>query len=608
MNSKLKLDKIFDDKYELLEELGSGGIGTVYKALQLDCNRLVALKVLHQYAAEDEEYRSRFLREAQALSKLSHANIVTIYHFGNTSAQVPYLAMEYLNGQSIRAVLNSAGRMPVLQALRIIRDAALALEYTHEQGIVHRDLKPENMILVSTPEPNTLKLVDFGLAKLSSLSNKEQKLTSTGELIGTTAYMSPEQCKGLPVDFRTDIYSLSACLYELMLGQKAMIADNPVGLIYKQINEPVPEIKAAQVDNFDPILNQIISRGMSKLPEKRFASMDEMAHELDLAISRLQSCSKVSIARNRTTFMIAIFAIAAGALALFLLFVPTKSGLSNKTQFSAKGPIVLSTDQDRLSHRIVKLKEKLARWKDTSKIKSHDAQERYLSDLFDLAREQMKSSNKQDIVDAEKTYSDALQFCERGGSVLSKQRIACVVFIAKSQWMQGKYEDADSGYSKAMKLASESHYDDVLQNILGERGLFLMERRRFVDALRDLRQGDELYNKFTGRTGIVELLKNTDTLDKSGDSRSDLFSRHVDELTSMKPDSALEAVQMIELSNQIAEYALLGLHGSEAIQCVRFSNSLLTRCPAESQKELKEQIRILSDRCSEQSRKGTMLR
>lgn len=268
MDELLKIDQVFDDKYQLLEQLGSGGIGTVYKAMQLDCNRVVALKVLHLGISQDEEYRTRFLREAQALSKLSHTNIVTIYHLGISSTNIPYLVMEYLKGQSLRAVLNAQARLPVLLALKIIKDAAGALQYTHTEGIIHRDLKPENMILVSQPEANTIKLVDFGLAKLSDQTNKEQKLTNTGELIGTCSYMSPEQCMGKSVDFKTDIYSLTACLYELMLGQKAMQGDTAVGVMYKHINESAPEIKAGQVDRFDPVLNDIISKGMSKQPRE----------------------------------------------------------------------------------------------------------------------------------------------------------------------------------------------------------------------------------------------------------------------------------------------------------------------------------------------------
>lgn len=280
------IDDIFDDKYEIQEVVGSGGIGTVYKALQLDCSRTVALKILQPHAAIDEEYRARFIREARALSKLQHRNIVAVYNLGIAADSMPYLAMEYLRGRSIRRILDSSGRIPVRRSLKIVADAARALAYVHKQGIIHRDLKPENLLLVDLPEPDTVKLLDFGLI---SLSGPDQRLTVTGELIGTSAYMSPEQCKGLPVDLRTDIYSLSVCLHEMVTGTRPFDSDTPVGLMYKHINDPTPAIKNAQVDQFHPALNKLISRGMAKNPEARFACMDELADEIDSLLADLNS-------------------------------------------------------------------------------------------------------------------------------------------------------------------------------------------------------------------------------------------------------------------------------------------------------------------------------
>jgi serine/threonine protein kinase len=297
MNTILKIGEVFEEKYKIEEILGSGGIGTVYRAVQLDCQRNVALKILHQYALDDE-YQARFIQEAQALSRLSHANVVTVYNLGLSQSGIPYLVMEYVKGQNVRRILSSVNRMPVLQALRIVRDAARALACVHEHGIVHRDLKPENILLTPVPEPDTVKIVDFGLARLANPQNQEQKLTSTGELIGTSAYMSPEQCKGRAVDSRTDVYSLTACLYEMIVGRRPFDSENPVGVIYKHLNDPVPAILASQVDLFHPALNKIVSQGMAKEAAMRFANMEEMANRIDETISLVESAGKENPGRN----------------------------------------------------------------------------------------------------------------------------------------------------------------------------------------------------------------------------------------------------------------------------------------------------------------------
>lgn len=337
---------IFDDKYELLETLGSGGIGTVYKARQLDCDRIVALKILHPHIAVDEEFRIRFMREAQALSRLSQVNIVTVYNLGIYNESLPYMAMEYVKGQSLRSTLNGIDRLPVLRAIKIIRDAAKGLAHVHQHGIVHRDLKPENIIVSDSPAPDTVKLIDFGLARVnqdrgtaeseagSEAAPNKQKITHTGELIGTTTYMSPEQCMGQNVDFRTDIYSLTACLYEIITGKRLYDADTPVGIIYKHVNDPVPTIKQNDVDLFAPEINSVLEKGLAKDPAARFANMDEFASELDSLALTLQSAN--TAVPSKAIAGLAFIACLLIALAATVLFKPaTKSDESGGESINA---------------------------------------------------------------------------------------------------------------------------------------------------------------------------------------------------------------------------------------------------------------------------------
>jgi serine/threonine protein kinase len=589
MNDYLKTGGIFDDKYELLEVLGSGGVGTVYKARQLDCGRLVALKILKESAATDDEYRARFLREAQALSKLSHVNIVTVYHLGFSVHSLPYLAMEYLNGQSVRAVLNRVNNLPVLLSLRIVCDAAQALHYTHHQGIVHRDLKPENMILVPVPVPNTLKLVDFGLAGLTNLQTKEQRLTGTGELIGTSAYMSPEQCMGKAADHRTDIYSLSACLYEMMVGEKVMDADTAVGLMYKQVNAPVPEIRAEQVDRFHPILNDIISRGMSKDPRNRYASMDEMAKALDTAMTSLQSGAALCPARNYRPSI----AIAAAVIWLILAIVSIRGWESYKAGRAQSDSVVMSR-QEKFLRQIERLKSQIGRWKNPTTLKSPALQERYLNDLFALGRLQLISSGKQDNADAEKTYSEALDFCEHAGEGLINRKAACFALKAKAELKQGKFESSDADFNEALKLVStESQSGALRRDILRERILLRLHTRKFADALDDFKATTGMLananvNLATITTGVSELEQ---TLDKNGGSRMDMYQNIVDELLKMKPQSEEEAVQMVVLSTSIAERMGRFISLDERIRLLEFSESMLEE--VRGNEKLKEHTRRL---------------
>lgn len=282
----MKVGEIFEEKYELLEVLGAGGVGTVYRARQIEFDRIVALKILHPDKAADQDFATRFVREAQALSKLHHLNIVSVYHLGVSSSGSSYMAMECVTGKSIRTLLNEFEKVAVPQAVAILERVSGALATAHEAGIVHRDLKPENIVLPDVANPQDVKVIDFGLAhfneQLLPPSNKDsnQKLTSTGSLIGTSFYMSPEQCLGQRIDHRSDIYSLTACFFEMVTGRRPFDADTAVGMLYQHINTPVPKIGLADLDRYQPAMNAFISKGMAKSPDERFQSMSEFSEGL----------------------------------------------------------------------------------------------------------------------------------------------------------------------------------------------------------------------------------------------------------------------------------------------------------------------------------------
>ena len=263
----------FNKRYLLESVLGSGGIGTVFKAVQLDCNRKLAIKILHPDVLGDEEFKKRFLREAKVLGKLQHENIVSVYHIAVSGRGLPYIAMELLRGESLRAVINQTDKFLPIRALSIIIQCASALAYVHSNDVVHRDLKPENIVLVSEPRPDTVKIIDFGLARAQD--TREQKLTKTGTLIGSVFYMSPEQSMGHKATPQSDIYALGVILFEMLTGHRPFEADNPIGLMYVQSHSEVPFLKPAEIIDFDPRINTLLQKALAKDPANRFATMSE---------------------------------------------------------------------------------------------------------------------------------------------------------------------------------------------------------------------------------------------------------------------------------------------------------------------------------------------
>ncbi len=227
---------VIDKRYEILESLGEGGFGTVYKARELSLDRLVALKFLHD-DVRDTKSIGRFEREGKVLSKLSHPHIVKFYRFGLVGENVPYIAMEFVQGRSLRSLLDDTPQLPLQQFLKIAIQICDGLAAAHKEGIIHRDLKPSNIILM---EEDNVKVVDFGVAKIiNEDSDQCAKITQTGALIGSVFYMAPEQCLGAKIDHRIDIYALGCILYEMLTGSTPFVADENMAVILKHLkNEP----------------------------------------------------------------------------------------------------------------------------------------------------------------------------------------------------------------------------------------------------------------------------------------------------------------------------------------------------------------------------------
>jgi len=264
------------DRYQILEQIGMGGMAVVYKAFDTRLEREVAIKIIRKEAFSPEALErvlKRFEREAKSLARLSHINIINIFDYG-TYENAPYLVMEYMSGGSLKERLDAP--MGFEDAIELITPIAKALDHSHNQGIIHRDIKPSNIIFDINGVP---KITDFGIAQLLDTEDSVT-LTATGVGIGTPEYMAPEQGRGTKTDARADVYSLSVVLYEMVTGKKPFEGDTPLDIMIKHINDPLPP-PTSIVSGLPRKLEQIIGKGLAKQPADRYQSMGAFADALD---------------------------------------------------------------------------------------------------------------------------------------------------------------------------------------------------------------------------------------------------------------------------------------------------------------------------------------
>jgi eukaryotic-like serine/threonine-protein kinase len=252
--------RLLDGRYQVEALVALGGMATVYRAIDTRLDRRVALKVMHADLARDEDFVGRFIGEAKSAARLSHPNVVSVYDQGR-DGPYPYLAMEYLPGRTLRDLLGERGWCPPREALAIMVPLLSGLAAAHTAGIVHRDVKPENVLIA--PDGH-LKVVDFGLARALSVSSQ----TRTGVIIGTVAYLAPEQVTGTSADARTDVYAAGIVLFELLTGVKPHTGDGPLAVAYKHVNETVPA-PSRFVQGIPPEVDRLVLQATSRDPRGR---------------------------------------------------------------------------------------------------------------------------------------------------------------------------------------------------------------------------------------------------------------------------------------------------------------------------------------------------
>jgi hypothetical protein len=271
-------------RYEILELVGRGGMGVLYRARDAVLERDVALKMMLLDFTTDQTARDRFQREARAVARLQHRNVVTIHELGEVDG-APYIVMEFLSGRDLDAMLKGDMKLTLAQKLDVVIQLCEGLGYAHEQGIVHRDVKPGNVRVL---EDSTVKILDFGIAKFAQSS-----ITQSGAIMGTPSYMAPEQIMGKPVDGRADLFSVGVLLYELLSGQKPFSGESPTTVVYQIMHvEPAPVNTA--VPELPDSLHEIVSRALQKNPDDRYSRASELASDLQMVKMMLDLPLKTS--------------------------------------------------------------------------------------------------------------------------------------------------------------------------------------------------------------------------------------------------------------------------------------------------------------------------
>lgn len=284
-----------DERYVIIEQIGEGGMGSVFTAREIGLERIVAIKVLQALSQVDAEARARFQREAKVLSALSHPGIVSFFRLGLWHGRL-YMAMEYIEGHTLRKAILENKCTPI-DAMQIAAQVCQAMQYAHLRGVYHRDLKPDNIVLTQIDGKLRVRLLDFGLARISE--SAEAGLTQTGLLVGSVAYMSPEQCTGQKVDHRADIYALGCILYEMIAGAPPFQTDNPVGMVYKHANDLPPNLVSRNNVSLPPGLKQAVSKCLEKSIQNRYQSMSELEVALQAVLRGEGSAEKEQGTKSR---------------------------------------------------------------------------------------------------------------------------------------------------------------------------------------------------------------------------------------------------------------------------------------------------------------------
>ena len=275
--------ELIGGRYELEQLVGTGGMSSVYRAHDTLLERRVALKILHDAYAEDDEYVERFRREARAVAQLAHPNIVTVIDRGEDDGR-QFIVFEYVEGENLKELLMRTGPLPISRVVELALEMARALSFAHQLGLVHRDVKPQNVLLNGD---GRAKMTDFGIARSLDV---DRGVTDSGTILGTSFYIAPEQAKGERIDAQTDIYSLGCVLFELLTARVPFEGESFVAVAMRHVNDPAPDVRELRTD-VPPRLAALVARALEKDPAARFRTMQEVIVELEAVQDELEDAT-----------------------------------------------------------------------------------------------------------------------------------------------------------------------------------------------------------------------------------------------------------------------------------------------------------------------------
>jgi len=302
--------------------IGTGGMADVYLAQDVRLNRQVAIKILRSDLARDPSFVTRFNKEALSVAALNHPGIVSVYDSGqedSPSGAMPYIVMEYVEGKTLREIVNKGERFALNRAVEITEGILIALQYSHKNGIIHRDIKPGNIMITDNGD---VKVMDFGIAR--ALADTGATMTSTWNIIGTAQYLSPEQATGTQADARSDLYSVGCLLYELLAGRPPFTGDTPVAIAYQHVSAPLLPITEIQ-ESLDPALNAFFSIALAKDANERYQSANAMLKDLKKLIkgegitTQIPKQMRKEKARNRIAALSIALVLLVGGVSYFIL-------------------------------------------------------------------------------------------------------------------------------------------------------------------------------------------------------------------------------------------------------------------------------------------------
>jgi serine/threonine protein kinase len=404
-------------RYKVQRLLGQGGMGLVFEALDTQLDRAVAIKVIASNCGSGGEFEQRFMREAKALSQLDHPGIVKILNFGVTESGDYFQVLEFLDGTPLSSELAANNSMSLSRFKSIFSQVLAALEHAHEKGIIHRDIKPSNIMILQNDGTLIAKLVDFGIARLER-QDGGQKLTSTGTLIGSPAYMSPEQCRGVKTDARSDIFSLATVMYEALTGSTPHTGTTPMELMYKQMNLLAPRLEEIGESSADKALGRLVDRCLLADPELRPSSAKSVREELESVLSTGASVdqyfSSEAKTQKRNLFVPSVIVVSVLALLLagpYFLFSSKSSSMSNSKRIAQEERSIQDKYDRRLDRyradlsrlyesarseadfdkRTEKAKELLSKWEEFTQLETHTGHANDVEVSWHKALEQFQS-------------------------------------------------------------------------------------------------------------------------------------------------------------------------------------------------------------------------